>query len=126
MSRREGGRRRLPEGDGEGGAGDVEFEEEEGSGDEAGSAVEDAEGVTGRDFALAFERSIHGFSGGIRGTVYCAIALRDMSHRLGAQTPTRTRQAATRRLALQRSERCQTELRALRRLRARRSSTYRS
>lgn len=98
MSRREGGRRRFSEGEGEGGVGEDEFE---GEGEEPDSVVEDAEGVTGRDFDLTFERSIHGFSGGIRGTVYCAIALRDMSHRLGAQTPTRTRQAATRRLALQ-------------------------
>jgi hypothetical protein len=44
-------------------------------------------------------RSIHGFSGGRRGIVYCATASRERSHFLGAQTPTRTRQVATRRLA---------------------------
>ena len=80
-------------------------ESEESEGEEAEA---DMEGVTGRDFALAFERSIHGFSGGIRGTVYCATAGRDKSHRFGAQTPTRTRQAATTRLTLLGSE-CMSE-----------------
>ena len=98
MSRREGGRRRFSEG--EGGVGEDEVVEEP-AGEGVARSAEEVEGVTGRDFALAFERSIHGFSGGIRGTVYCARALRDMSHRLGTQTPTRTRQAATSRLELQ-------------------------
>ncbi len=38
-------------------------------------------------------RSIHGFSGGVSGTVYCFRAATDISHFLGVQTPTRTRQA---------------------------------
>ncbi len=94
MSRREGGRWRFSEGFG--GEGDaVKSDEAEGE--------SDADGVSGRDFSLAFERSTHGFSGGILGTVYCATAGKDISHRFGAQTPTRTRQAATRRLTLQSS-----------------------
>ena len=62
--------------------------------------VAEVEGVAGRDLDLLLERSTHGFSGGTRGTVYCATAGRDKSHRFGAHTPTSTRQAATRRFAL--------------------------
>lgn len=113
MSRREGGRRRLPAGgDGAVTVAEVELEgvgEGEGEGEAGARDEEDAEGVAGRDLALALERSTHGFSGGIRGTVYCATAGRERSQRLGAHTPTRTRQAATRRFALGRSRRCQTE-----------------
>ena len=112
MMRREGGRRRLSffcglefalgldasgagEDEGEGEADRVELAEGEGARD-----VPDAEGVMGRERAFAFERSIQGFSGGIRGSVYCARAWKDISHRFGAQTPTSTRHAATRRFAL--------------------------
>ena len=45
-------------------------------------------------------RSIQGFSFGLSGVVYCASAVIDSSHRFGAQTPKRTRQAATSRFAL--------------------------
>ena len=111
MSRREGGRRRLlgPELVPPlvfGPAAVDEFAEDAGGSAgaparEDGGRVEEGDGVTGRDFTLALERSIQGFSGGILGTVYWATAVSDRSHRFGAQTPTRTRQAATRRLALQ-------------------------
>ena len=100
MRRREGGRRCLPLGVDGVGEGDAESDVDA----DAVGEGSDADGVIGRDFDLAFERSIHGFSGGIQGTVYCATAERERSHFLGTQTPTRTRQAATRRLALQGSD----------------------
>lgn len=49
----------------------------------------------GDEDCLLFGRSIHGFSGGVSGTVYCFKAVPDKSHFLGVQTPTSTRQAAT-------------------------------
>ena len=126
MSRCVGGRRRLPVSgvETEAGGSDPEGCEEEGGGgdDDEGVGVgeresdeeegcapvaetdgleDEGEGVSGRDLALALVRSIHGFSGGILGTVYWATAERERSQRLGAQTPTRTRHAATSRLALQ-------------------------
>lgn len=122
MRRRDGGRRRLPEEEAEAGAelepepvpllgpaeafagveAEVEVEvEAEGA---VGAVAGAGDGVAARDLVLALVRSIHGFSGGTRGTVYWATAERDMSHLFGAQTPTRTRQAATRRLALQRGQ----------------------
>ena len=108
MTRRVGGRRLLPaDRAGEDGLPDAS----EGAGE---IALElSGPGVTGRDFAFAFERSTHGFSGGTRGTVYWATAERDRSHRLGAHTPTSTRQAATSRLALLgASGKCQLKLEA--------------
>ena len=45
--------------------------------------------------------SIQTDSGGVLGTVYCVSAARERSERLGAQTPTRTRHAATSRFALE-------------------------
>ena len=47
-----------------------------------------------------FGLSIHGFSLGVAGVVYCERAVRERSQRFGTHTPTRTRQAATSRLPL--------------------------
>ena len=55
-------------------------------------------GVEDRD--LTRDLSIHGFAGGNWGVVYCERAEMERSNRSGSQTPTRTRQAATRRFAL--------------------------
>ena len=58
--------------------------------------VREGEDPIGRAFAL----SIHGFSGGVSGTVYCFRAARDKSHFFGPHTPTSTRQAAKSRFPL--------------------------
>jgi hypothetical protein len=49
---------------------------------------------------LGFGLSIHGFSFGFSGVVYCERAAIESSHRFGVQTPKSTRQAATKRFAL--------------------------
>lgn len=51
----------------------------------------------------ALVRSIQGLSAGVTGVVYCDSAASDRSHRFGVQTPTKTRHAATTRLALEES-----------------------
>ena len=91
MSLREGGRRRL---------------REDGAGEEFEDAVEAplaTGGVTVPAIlrGLTLERSIHSFSAGRAGTVYWERALSERSHFFGIQTPTRMRQAATRRFTLQ-------------------------
>lgn len=48
----------------------------------------------------ALVRSTHGLSAGVIGVVYCESAESDRSQRLGVHTPTKTRHAATSRLAL--------------------------
>lgn len=119
MRRRDGGRRRFPEPEPEPASGpelkpvlgpavaltgvEAKFGfESEAEGAGGAGAAGTGVGVAARDgLDLTLARSIQGFSGGTRGTVYWATAETDMSHCFGTQTPTRTRQAATRRLALQ-------------------------
>lgn len=95
ISLREGGRRRLRD-------------------DDAGTEVDwgvledaDEEPLTGSGSALpemrrglTLERSIHSFSAGRAGVVYCERALNERSHFFGIHTPTRMRHAATRRFTL--------------------------
>ena len=68
-----------------------------GSGEEVpgvGDEVLGLEERCGEEDARLRGRSIHGLSGGVSGTVYCLSAVGDISHFLGIQTPTKTRQAA--------------------------------
>lgn len=89
MTRREGGRFflrdlvGLPFGD--------EFSGPE---DDVGAGVDDL------DLDRTRERSIHWFSGGNCGVVYCERAFKLRSHFFGAHTPMRARHAATNRFAL--------------------------
>ena len=69
------------------------------SGVEFSAPEDDGPGVD--DLDLTRERSIHWFSGGSWGVVYCDRAVRLRSHLFGAHTPMRTRHAATSCFALE-------------------------
>lgn len=67
---------------------------------EPGDSADDEDGAAGVGAVEGIGRSIHGFSLGMSGVVYCESAATGNSQRLGAQMPTRTRHAAMIRLAL--------------------------
>lgn len=94
MSLREGGRRRLRE--------DVGAVREEEPVDGPGAEVSAGWATVAASTlcVLSFERSIHSFSAGTAGIVYCESAFSERSHFFGIHTPTSTRHAATRRFTL--------------------------